>query len=267
VALTAADNVSPMQAESRPRKTLEGVERTVRILQVLRQHPETTLAEIARDVDLSEATVLRYLSSLTTFGFVERTPASRYHLGWEIFRLGQNVLDAQVPRAEALPVMEELLGHFNETVNLAYRKGDSVVIVEVLHGNRAIKKLNKPGQVDPWHASALGKALLSTMSARERQSLLSRTGLKAFTPNTIVDIDLLEADLSTSLERGYAIDREEAEEDLTCVGAAVPTPSGPSELALSVSFLSHRIKAADISKAGRAITAAAQRLGERLQST
>src|ERR1017187_1297120 len=92
-----------MQAESRPRKTLEGVERTVRILQVLRQHPETTLAEIARDVDLSEATVLRYLSSLTTFGFVERTPASRYHLGWEIFRLGQNVLDAQVPRAEALP--------------------------------------------------------------------------------------------------------------------------------------------------------------------
>jgi IclR family acetate operon transcriptional repressor len=169
-----------------------------------------------------------------------------------------------VPRSDALPIMEDLLGRFNETVNLAYRKGDDVVIVEVLHGNRAVIKLNEVGQVDPWHASALGKALLSTMTPSERGSLIKRVGMPRLTPNTIVDADALESDLAESARRGYALDREEAEEDLTCVAAAVPTTSGAAQFALSVSFLTHRLKTRNLDEVGRAITDAAELLGKRM---
>lgn len=253
-----------MQSEGQPKRTLEGVERTIRVLNALRERGQAHLAEVARDVSLSESTASRYLASLCALGYAERMPDSRYRLGWEVFRLGQHAAAGAVPRSDALPIMEDLRGRFNETVNLAYRKGDDVVIVEVLHGNRAIIKLNEVGQVDPWHASALGKALLGTMTPAERGTLLKRAGMPRLTPNTIVDADAMEADLAESASRGYTLDQEEAEEDLTCVAAAVPVTSGASQFAISVSFLTHRLKARNLAEVGRAIADAADLLGKRL---
>jgi IclR family acetate operon transcriptional repressor len=261
--VSAGANVGGVHS-GQPKRTLEGVERTVRILHALRDRGQAHLAEVARDADLSESTASRYLASLCSFGYAERMPDNRYRLGWEVFRLGQHAAAGAVPRSDALPIMEDLLGRFNETVNLAYRKGDELVIVEVLHGNRAVIKLNEVGQVDPWHASALGKALLSTMTPSERASLIRRVGMPRLTPNTILDAATLENDLAESARRGYALDREEAEEDLTCVAAAVPATSGPAQFALSVSFLTHRLKTRNLAEVGRAIADAAALLGKRM---
>jgi IclR family acetate operon transcriptional repressor len=236
----------------------------VRILRTFGADEDFTLADIARRVNLSEATTLRYLASLAHFGLVERTPASRYRLGWEMFRLGQLAVGNRFPREIALPVMEQLLEQFNETVNVAVREGDDLVIVEVLQSTRGLKKVNEVGQHDPWHASALGKAMLSAMGPSERRGLLGRSGLPRLTEHTIVDLDDLERDLHEATERGYALDREEAEDDLTCVGAPVFGADGAPILALSVSFLTHRLNPADLDRAGRTIVGACRELRRRL---
>jgi IclR family acetate operon transcriptional repressor len=247
-----------------PKAALDGVERTVRILRAFEAGQELTLADVARAVSLSEATTLRYLSSLAHFGLVHRTPASRYRLGWEVFRLGQLAVANRVPRELILPVMERLLGRFNETVNLALREGDDIVIVEVLQGTRGLKKVNEVGQRDPWHASAVGKAFLSRLPSAERRALVERHGTPRLTENTITDLDALDADLDRTLERGYAIDDEEAEDDLTCVGAAITAANGQPLFALSVSFLTHRLGPDDLAVAGTAIVDAAAELQEQL---
>jgi IclR family acetate operon transcriptional repressor len=248
----------------RAKPVLDGVERTVRILRAFEAEQELTLADVARAVELSEATTLRYLSSLTHFGLVHRTPASRYRLGWEVFRLGQLAVANRVPRDLILPVMERLHERFNETVNLALREGDDIVIVEVLQGTGGIRKVNDVGQHDPWHASALGKAFLSKMPSAERRALLERNDWSRFTPHTIVDIDALERDLDEAARQGYALDREEAEDDLTCVGAAVTAINGQPQFAISVSFLTHRLGSDDLAVAGETVAAAALELQQRL---
>jgi len=247
-----------------PPKSLESVERVARVLRTFESAAAFSLAEIARRSGLNEATALRYLTSLVNNGFVERTPANRYRPGWELFRLGQLALTNRVPREIVLPVMEELRGRFDETVNLAIREGDDLVIVEVMSPTRTVKQLNEVGQHDPWHASALGKAMLAAMAPDESEALLDRTGCPKFTESTVVDRDQLECELAATRERGYAIDSGESEVDLTCVAAPITDSNGAPFYALSVSFLTHRLNPDSIEPAGIAVKEAAAEIRDRL---
>jgi IclR family acetate operon transcriptional repressor len=222
------------------------------------------LADVARGCELSEATALRYLSSLVVHGLVERTASGRYRLGWELFRLGNQAVTSRVPRNVTLPVMEHLREQFNETVNLALPERDELVIVEVLASKQTLKPLNQVGQHDPWHASALGKSMLALMSATDREALIDRVGLAKLTDATIVDRDALERDLELTRQRGFATDRHEVEVGLTCVGAAVASPNGAPAYAISVSFPTFRVEEEILQRAGEAASRAAAELRRRL---
>lgn len=237
----------------------------MRILQAIGELESTNLADLARATRLSEATVLRYVNSLVGLGMVARPTANQYGLGWELFRLGQRVASGIIPRELVRPALESLLAEFNETVNFACRRGDEVVIAEVLEGNRAVKKLNDVGQIDPWHASALGKALMASMPEDEWRRLLDRTGMPKLTENTIHTTARMGVELDRTRERGFAIDAEECDEDLTCVAAVVPTSAEAPRFAVSVSFLSHRLPQEGLEAAGARVVRAAQEIGRGLE--
>ncbi|AQT80183.1 hypothetical protein B1R94_14300 [Mycolicibacterium litorale] len=256
-----------MKTQAVPEKgsNLIGVERTVRILEAVAEAESANLTEIAKGTGLNEATVLRYLNTLTSLGYIERFDATQYRLGWQIFRLGRRAYSGQVPAEAILPTMERLLAEFNETVNFAVRKDRSVVIIEAVEGRRALKKVTQIGQVDPWHASALGKALLASMPDSEWRELISTVGLAPLTDHTITSMKQMAAEIKDIRARGFAIDREEAEDELTCVAAAIPTTSGkPSHYALSVSFLTHRLTPESLEHAGNQVMAAAAEIATKL---
>jgi DNA-binding IclR family transcriptional regulator len=246
--------------------TLSGVERTVRVLKAVEAAGSTNLADVARRSGLNEATALRYLNSLTNLGFIERFDATQYRLGWEVFRLGQHAISGRVPRDAVRPTMEDLLSEFNETVNFAMVRGDSVVIIDVLESRRGVKKANVVGQHDPWHASALGKCLLASLSDAEWRNIVGTAALPAFTSHTITSVEDLAEEIARTRERGYAIDNEEADEELCCVAAAIPAgPGRTPEYALSVSFVTHRLAPDSLAHAGHRVRAAADQIGAKLR--
>ncbi len=256
-----------MKSDAPPEKgsSLIGVERTARILSAVAEAENGNLTEISRRTELNEATVLRYLNSLASLGYVERFNAGQYRLGWEIFRLGQRAFSGQVPSEAVLPTMERLMLEFNETVNFAAHKDRSVVILEVVESRRAVKKVSDVGQSDPWHASALGKSLLASMPDSVWRDIVASAGLPELTPHTITSMKKMAAEIKTIREQGFAVDREEAAEELTCVAAAVPAANGgPSRYALSISFLTHRLTRESLEHAGAQVIAGANEIARKL---
>ena len=263
----SAGNLHQVKTEAQSEKgsTLIGVERTARILSAVADADAGNLTEIARRTALSEATVLRYLNSLASRGYIERFDNAQYRLGWEIFRLGQRAFSGQVPSDAVVPTMERLMAEFNETVNFAAVKDRSVVILEVVESRRAVKKVSDVGQSDPWHASALGKALMAGMPDSVWHDLLASAGMPALTAHTITSVKKMRAEIEDIRRRGFAVDREEAAEDLTCVAAAVPTAGGgASRYALSISFLTHRLTPENLEHAGAQVIQGADEIARKL---
>ena len=160
------------EAPVSPKYSVAAVDRAVAVIAAVDATRSGSLAEVARATGLSDATALRYLASLARNDLVEReAETGRYRLGIRLFQLGQRALGDRDPRRAALPFMKGLLERFEETVNLAMRNRQELVLVEVLESRRSIKKGASVGDRDTWHSSALGKAILASARWRPPREL------------------------------------------------------------------------------------------------
>jgi DNA-binding IclR family transcriptional regulator len=245
-----------------------GVDRAVAVLEALEGHPGRSLAEVARATHLSDPTALRYLSSLQRHGLVERdTVMGRYSLGIRLFELGQRAVRERDPRQVALPHLRELHARFGETVDLAMRRGDRLILIEALVATHSLGKGAMVGEQDPWHCTSLGKSLLAALPEDEARGILERTPLERRTARTLTDVDMLMLELERIRERGFAIDDEEGEEGLRCVGAAVYDHLGVPSYAMSVSGPEHRFRTSKMTEIGEAVAAAAAAISAQLGYT
>jgi IclR family acetate operon transcriptional repressor len=241
------------------------VDRVVWILEALGEAEGLRLSEVSRVAHLTEATAWRYLSRLALHGFVERDEGSeRYRLGSRLFQLGQRALSERDPREVALPIMAKLRAEYDETVNLAMRIEDELVLVEALESTRSIRKGARVGESDVWHSSSVGKAILAYLPEHEALRILERRGCPRTTPKTLATADEFLRDFEGVRERGYAIDDEESEEGLCCVGAPVFDRHRRPSYAFSFSGPANRFSPGLAHEMGRAVKGAARTLSLKL---
>jgi IclR family transcriptional regulator, acetate operon repressor len=142
-----------------------------------------------------------------------------------------------------------------ESANLAPLNGDHVVCTAHVQGLHSMRMFTEIGWRARSHSTAVGKAMLAQPPAEQ---VVGPSGLPALTPNTIISLAALEAELARIREQGYAIDHEEHEIGVRCV--AVALPGRPMSTALSVSGPSPRMTEAAIRQAVPLLSKAAIQL-------
>lgn len=248
--------------------TVRAVLRAAQLLELLRSsNGGATLQELTSESGLAKASVFRMLRTLEQTLLVERVPGTgSYRLGVRCLELGQAYLEQVELRREALPAMERLRAEFNETVHLGVLDDDlRVVYLEQLEGGHAVGIMTaRVGRTAPPYCTAVGKALLASRSDDPVALLQQKRALQRWTENTICDPSLLRAELELTRERGYALDREEHERGVKCVGVAVRGPEG-ALAAISVAGPAHRMPDRLItSRLAPALMTAAREVGGRL---
>jgi DNA-binding IclR family transcriptional regulator len=87
----------------------------------------------------------------------------------------------------------------------------------------------------------MGKAILAFLPESDQVSLIKRLELIASTNNTITDRAALIEHLATVRAQKFAIDNEESEDGIRCVGAPVFDRTGRVFAAISVSGPAYRL--------------------------
>jgi DNA-binding IclR family transcriptional regulator len=249
-----------------PRYRIQAIERAVAILNAFNaDEPELGVTEIAERVCLHKSTVHRFIVNLEAAGLVERNARSgRYRLGLHIFELGGLVMQRMNLWDEALPFLEGLVRDTGETGHLAVLDGGEAIYIERVEARRPLRVPSAIGRGYPAHATNLGKVLLADLPRERVVEIVAAHGLPAYTRNTITDLDALERELERIRERGYAIDDEEYDEGLRCIGAGVRDHTGRVVSALGIGGPVTRITPERVEELARLVMAAAAGLSRRL---
>ena len=231
-------------AEARGKTSIQVIERMMDLLDALARHDEpVNLKRLAHSTSLHPSTAHRILNVMVEFRMVDRIEPGTYRLGIRLLELGNLVKSRINLRQEALPFMRSLHQELHETVNLSVRQGDEMVYVERLLSDRtAMRVVHLIGARAPLHITAAGKIFLLEDGPEKCQEYARRTGLEVFTKNTIRDFAALNKELDRVRKTGYALDNEEAEIGVSCIGAGIHDDEGRLVAGLSLSAPSNRIE-------------------------
>lgn len=179
-------------------------------------------ADLARSLPFARTTVHRILYSLEKLGYVEKDELkSRYHLAAKFFELTSPAVNFRRLQSISKPIMQQLLLRFGETINLGVIEDEQVVYIDVLQSPSALRIAATPGERNPVHCTALGKAMIAFLPEREVEAVLSHQPLIRRTPKTITQRKHLIEHLASVREQAIALDMEENLGGVVCAAAPI----------------------------------------------
>ena len=193
---------------------------------------------------MGKSTVHRLLATLREFDLIWFDPTtSNYALGSRILRWSDLLVQQNPLVRHGLPVLRELVSAGRETANLAVMDGADVLYVAQFESMERLRMSEAVGTRHPAHCTALGKALLASLSEEEFDQLYSKVdALKSLTANTIADKRRLKEHLQKVRNEAVAYDFEENVVGVVCLGAVVRNITGKPIAAMSVSLPIQRLR-------------------------
>ena len=247
--------------------TIQSVDRALKLLIYLcREGRECGITQIAEDMDEYKSTIFRTLSTLEARGFIKKNPdTERYWLGERLFTLGKAV-EVKMGFTELIrPYARRLHENYHEVVNVSIleRNLDDVyrsVIILKENSERNILTVDPPvGSSSECYNSAVGKCLLAFSEDIDLE-VYRKKGLKRYTVNTISTVDALCAELEKIRVEGYAMDQEELELGLSCIGAPILDQRGFAVAAISLTGPTSRMLTSDLYTRINAVRKVAQEI-------
>lgn len=231
----------------RPNNIVQSIERVSIIHDVLSEYPQgLSLGHISDKTGLNKGTAHRLLSSLVFLDYVRQdAETKRYYLGFKLVELGNRLLSQIDLRTEARPFLMELAERTKETVHLVILDRFEVLYIDKVEAGvqpTGLRMVSMLGSRIPAHCSAVGKVLLAALPEEKVKEIAKRVGLPRRTKNTITNLTKLLGHLKLVKKNGYALDEEENEIGVRCVGAPVRDQRGVVTAAISVSVPAIRIE-------------------------
>ncbi len=229
------DTPTRMPAAKTP--SVPALQRGLSLLElVARSTSGLTFSQLARSLDYPPSSIHCLLLTLERLGYVQRSETTgRYVCGMKLIRVADMAMDGMRLRGKASPILRDLCMRTGLTVHLGIReRNEAMVIAKVasIGGQHVATWIGKRIDI---HCTSLGKCLVAYLPDSEVDELIRDRGLLRHNENTIASMRGLRLELERTRVRGYAIDDQEEEIGMCCIGAPVFDSSGAVVAAISIS--------------------------------
>ena len=215
---------------------VQSIDRALTIIEVLSDYNDGLgITEISSLVNLHKSTVHRLLSTLIHKGYVvQEEESSKYKITFKLFELGSKKVHKLDLLKISRPYTKMLMESVNEVVHLIIREETDIVYIDKVEANNTISMASRIGKRNPMYCTATGKAILAYLPEEEIHEVWNKSKIVKLTKNTNTDFILFKKELQEVKKNGYAIDDEENEIGVKCVGAPIFNIKGEVVAAISV---------------------------------
>jgi len=230
--------------------SVQSVERTFSLLEKLAARPRGIgLVELAELAGLHKSTTHRLLACLSAMGYVVKDSGTgHYKLTYKLLELSNGMLEDIDVLSAAKPHLDALSDRTGETVHLMVPEGAMGVYIyksDPAAGQGQMR--SKVGLRVPLVHTAAGKAMLAT-DMEEARRVWDQSDHIPMTEHTITRLEDFLTELAQVRHRGWAMDNEENELGVRCIGAAVPDYRGRALAAMSLSANAARMTPARVAE-------------------
>ena len=205
---------------------------------------ELGFSELCRRLKFQKNKVFRLLATLESRNFIEQNIATTgYRLGLKNLQLGQTFVNQMGLLRQARPTLESLTRRCGETSYVAILKDFQIIYLDAIESDLPVRVVSRVGKMFPFYCTEVGKVIAASMDGNTLRDYFKNAEIKQYTSNTISDQDEMTRQLSSIAELGYAVDDEELDIGVKCIGAPIRDYTKRVIGAVSVSAPSMRFTA------------------------
>jgi len=243
--------------------SVPALEKSIQILKAIATEGSMSIPSIHEQLQIPKSTAFVILNTLEKHHLIERSTDNNFKLGYGIFLLGVQFYNKIDVRSVARPYMKELVEGTPFTCHLAVLIGSQPVYIDKVEGDGFIRFATTIGQSLPLYASGVGKALAVGMDDEELTAMLVN-GMEQLTAKGYRNSEELLEDIRLARQLGYAVEDEQMEEGIRCIGAPVYDAAGAVAAAISLTSTVHHLPVMKIPMQGQAVAACAARISREL---
>ncbi|WCP15948.1 Pca regulon regulatory protein (plasmid) [Sphingobium sp. AntQ-1] len=215
--------------------------RGLKVLRAFEGRTSLSVAEAARISDLSRPSAGRCLHTLVQLGYF-REEGGRYSPTPALLPLACGFLTSTPLASASQAVANALRDRLEETVSVAaLSPSDPGRIIYIARAERdqIIAAPLMVGSTLPSFCTSMGRVLLAALDSTDRDCWLGSATLKPRTKRTVVDPDMLRAELVRVAQQCWSLVEAELEPDLLSLAVPVRDHKGAVVAALNIATFSH----------------------------
>ncbi|MDY3331792.1 MAG: IclR family transcriptional regulator [Pelistega sp.] len=206
---------------------IDSLSQALQLLQVVADHPNTGLSELARISGLNKSRAYRMLCTLAAHNFVIQNENSTYQLGYQLLTLGHIAKSQSSWLTVAESVLEPLVNEFNENLQIRIRENLEIVQVWRRVSSQPLQVRSEAGNRRPLGAGAAGKVLLAFATEDIQRAF--------FSTQTAAQTSDLQEKIALTKQQGFYISKGDLTEGVCAIAIPLRDMHGECIACLSLS--------------------------------
>jgi len=241
--------------------------RAMRVLEFLAHSTRgASVSGVSRSLALPKSSTYLLLKTLEQEGYLQRSGRSgRFYFGARLIHLCRSALANLDLREVARPCLTNLMRQAGITVHLAVLDGNEAIIIDRISPPGSSAGADWVSRRLDINCTGVGKALAAFLPTEQLDGLITAQRFARHNDNTIVTVPGLKRELAKVREQGYALDDEEDEIGVRCVGVPILDRNRLGIAAISCAGTIEQISLEKVSVLVRALKETASEIASQLR--